>query len=161
MRSILAISICFAALAWGVMAEGSDRKLNQMVTPTSFATIADFLAASPELSTIKNLFGSPMLPKEIVAILSNPATAGTFFIPTNTAFRKLPSKTLPWLVSPANIDFLQAFLIYHVVPSGVYKYQDGINAVKASGGPSIELPSAFVYNETTEAAYAIILSLNA
>jgi uncharacterized surface protein with fasciclin (FAS1) repeats len=165
MRSILAISICISALASGLMAEGADRELNQMVTSsgpsaTSFATIYECLSTRPELSTIKQLFGSPMLPKEILASLNDSATAGTLFFPTDAAFRNLPSAALTWLTSSSNSDFLNAFLVYLVVPSGVYKYQDGINAVKASGGTSIELPTGFVYNETTGAAYPIIVSLN-
>ena len=57
----------------------------------------------------------------------------TVFAPTNAAFGKLPSQTVPMLLEPANKAALQAVLTYHVV-AGKYTYDSIAKEIMARGG---------------------------
>ncbi len=57
----------------------------------------------------------------------------TVFAPTNAAFDKLPSGTVPTLLKPENKAQLQGVLTYHVV-AGEVKAADLVHAIKDNGG---------------------------
>jgi uncharacterized surface protein with fasciclin (FAS1) repeats len=57
----------------------------------------------------------------------------TVFAPTNEAFAKLPSDTVPTLLKPENKDTLVKILTYHVVP-GRYTASDLMKLIKAGHG---------------------------
>ncbi|BCM89124.1 immunogenic protein MPB70 [Abditibacteriota bacterium] len=57
----------------------------------------------------------------------------TVFAPTNEAFNKLPTDTVPTLLKPENKDTLSSVLTYHVVP-GNYSAKDLIKLIKTGKG---------------------------
>lgn len=57
----------------------------------------------------------------------------TVFAPTNEAFNKLPTDTVPTLLKPENKDTLTSVLTYHVVP-GTYTSKDILKLIKTGKG---------------------------
>ena len=60
----------------------------------------------------------------------------TVFAPTNKAFAKLPSATVPTLLKPENKDTLVKILTYHVV-AGRYSAKDLMDMVKKGNGKAM------------------------
>ncbi len=57
----------------------------------------------------------------------------TVFAPTNEAFNKLPTDTVPTLLKPENKDTLTSVLTYHVV-AGNYSAKDLLKLIKTGKG---------------------------
>jgi uncharacterized surface protein with fasciclin (FAS1) repeats len=71
----------------------------------------------------------------LVDTLSGPGPF-TVFAPTNEAFAKLPSNTVPMLLQPDNKPMLVKVLTYHVVP-GRLSAADLMAQVQAGGGKAV------------------------
>ncbi len=72
---------------------------------------------------------------DLVATLEGPGPF-TVFAPTNAAFDKLPSNTVPVLLEPANKAALVKVLTYHVVP-GRLTTADLAAQIQAGGGKAV------------------------
>jgi uncharacterized surface protein with fasciclin (FAS1) repeats len=74
-------------------------------------TIFETVTAHPELST----WVSMLTPIGLDTTLSNPQPF-TVFVPTNQAFKKLTSGTMPHYFNANNLEKLATTLKYHIVP---------------------------------------------
>lgn len=92
-----------------LIAAATIAALSGCATRSSPVSVADTLAAKPELSTLSNLVVKAGLTDTLKG--SGPFT---LFAPTNAAFAKVPAKTLDDLGK--DLVKLKAVLTYHVVP---------------------------------------------
>jgi uncharacterized surface protein with fasciclin (FAS1) repeats len=86
--------------------------LNGCATASAPVSVADTVAATPQLSTLNDLIARAGL-----SGMLKEAGPFTVFAPTNEAFAKVPAKTMSDLA--AHPDKLKAVLAYHVVPGKV------------------------------------------
>lgn len=108
-------------------------------------SLADTIAADPELSTLSGLLKSAGLSEQL-------AGAGplTVFAPTNAAFKAVPAKTMEDLGRQPQL--LKEVLTYHVV-TGTWMAKDIKNGkVKTLNGASLELSKAGTFVTVESAA---------
>ena len=104
-------------------------------TPSSPVSVADTIAAKPELSTLSSLVVKAGLTDTLKG--TGPFTV---FAPTNAAFAKVPAKTMDDLAKdPAK---LKAVLTYHVVPGKVMAADVKNSNTKTVNGANVALSKA-------------------
>ena len=104
-------------------------------TPSNPVSVADTIAAKPELSTLSSLVIKAGLTDTLKG--SGPFTV---FAPTNAAFAKVPAKTMDDLAKdPAK---LKAVLTYHVVPGKVMAADVKNSNTKTVNGANVALSKA-------------------
>ena len=109
--------------------------LSGCATPSKPMSVADTLAAKPELSTLSSLIVKAGLTDTLKG--TGPFTV---FAPTNAAFAKVPAKTMEDLgKDPAR---LKAVLTYHVVPGKVMAADVKNSNAKTVNGANIALSKA-------------------
>ena len=98
-------------------------------------SVADTIAASPQLSTLNGLVVKAGLTETL-------KTGGPFtvFAPTNDAFAKIPAKTMNDL--DKNPDRLKAVLTYHVLSSKVMADEVKNSNVKTVNGANLAVSKA-------------------
>lgn len=98
-------------------------------------SVADTIAASPQLSTLNGLVVKAGLTETL-------KTGGPFtvFAPTNDAFAKIPAKTMDDL--DKNPDRLKAVLTYHVLSSKVMADEVKNSNVKTVNGANLAVSKA-------------------
>ena len=101
-------------------------------TQSSPVSVADTIAAKPELSTLSSLIVKAGLTDTLKA-----AGPFTVFAPTNAAFAKVPAKTMDDLGKDP--EKLKAVLTYHVVPSKVMAADVKNGNAKTVNGANIAL----------------------
>jgi len=84
--------------------------LSGCATPSGPVSVADTIAAAPELSTLSSLVVKAGLTDTLKS-----AGPFTVFAPTNAAFEKLPKAAVAALTEPANAAKLKGVLTYHVI----------------------------------------------
>jgi len=94
----------------------------------------------PSKTIVQNAVASPIHKTLVAAVTAaglvdtlNSKGPFTVFAPTDAAFAKLPSNTVPMLVKPENKAMLTSILTYHVV-AGTYSTKDLDKLIKAGGG---------------------------
>jgi uncharacterized surface protein with fasciclin (FAS1) repeats len=106
--------------------------LSGCATQLSPMSVADTIAAKPELSTLSSLVVKAGLTDTLKG--TGPLTV---FAPTNAAFAKVPAKTLEDLgKDPAK---LKAVLTYHVVPGKVMAADVKNSSTKTVNGANLAL----------------------
>lgn len=121
-------------------------------TPVS---VADTIAADPQLSTLNTLVAKAGLTESLKA-----AGPLTVFAPTNDAFQAVPARTMDELAqNPAR---LKAVLAYHVVPARLVAADVKNGEVKTAQGASVALARAgdFVTVEEAMVQQADIIATN-
>lgn len=109
--------------------------LSGCATQTSPVSVADTIAAKPELSTLSSLVVKAGLTDTLKG--TGPFTV---FAPTNAAFAKVPAKTMDDLgKDPAK---LKAVLTYHVVPGKVMAADVKNGNAKTVNGANLALSKA-------------------
>ena len=110
--------------------------LSGCATVTKPVSVADTLAATPELSTLSGLVTKAGLTSTL-----NSAGPFTVFAPTNAAFAKVPAKTMEDLgKDPVR---LAAVLTYHVIPGKVMAADIKTNSnVKTVNGANVAVSKA-------------------
>ncbi len=90
--------------------------------------IVDLAAGQKDLSTL-------VLAVKTADLVQTLKSDGPFtvFAPTNTAFAKIDSKTIEFLLQPAGKEQLTKILTYHVV-AGNYTASDIVTAINIAGG---------------------------
>lgn len=129
--------------------------LSGCATPSGPVSVADTIAATPQLSTLNGLV--------MKAGLTDTLKGGgpfTVFAPTNEAFAKVPAKTMGALAAdPAK---LKAVLIYHVLPGKVMASEVKNGNVKTVNGANLALSKAgeFVTVEDGMVQQADVMATN-
>lgn len=129
--------------------------LSGCATPSGPVSVADTIAATPQLSTLNGLV--------MKAGLTDTLKGGgpfTVFAPTNEAFAKVPAKTMEALAAdPAK---LKAVLIYHVLPGKVMASEVKNGNVKTVNGANLALSKAgeFVTVEDGMVQQADVMATN-
>ncbi|MBC7649665.1 MAG: fasciclin domain-containing protein [Vitreoscilla sp.] len=109
--------------------------LSGCATPSGPVSVADTIAAAPELSTLSSLVVKAGLTDTLKS-----AGPFTVFAPTNAAFAKVPAKTMDDLANdPAK---LKAVLTYHVVPGKVMAADVKNGNVKSVNGANLAVSKA-------------------
>lgn len=109
--------------------------LSGCATPSMPVSVADTIAAKPELSTLSSLVAKAGLSDTLKG--TGPFTV---FAPTNAAFAKVPAKTMDELgKDPAK---LKAVLTYHVVPGKVMAAEVKNGNAKTVNGANLALSKA-------------------
>lgn len=110
--------------------------LSGCATVSKPVSVADTLAATPELSTLSGLVTKAGLTSTL-----NGAGPFTVFAPTNSAFAKVPAKTMEDLgKDPVR---LAAVLTYHVIPGKVMAADIKTNSnVKTVNGANVAVSKA-------------------
>ena len=109
--------------------------LSGCATQSMPVSVADTIAANPQLSTLSSLVAKAGLTDTLKG--SGPFT---LFAPTNEAFDKVPAKTLSTLAAdPAK---LKAILTYHVIPGKVMAAEIKNGNVKTVNGANIAVSKA-------------------
>ena len=104
-------------------------------TQSKPVSVADTIASKPELSTLSSLVVKAGLTDTLKG-----AGPFTVFAPTNTAFAKIPAKTMEDLSKdPAK---LKAVLTYHVIPGKVMAAEIKNGNVKTVNGANLALSKA-------------------
>ena len=144
-RRILILSAIVAALAGCATSSG----------PTS---VADTLAAQPQLSTFNGLVAKAGLAETLKA--TGPYTV---FAPSNEAFAKVPAKTMDQLgQDPAK---LKAVLSYHMIPgklmaadikNGNQKTVNGANLALSKAGDFVTVEEALVQTADISATNGVV-----
>ena len=98
-------------------------------------SVADTIAATPELSTLSSLVVKAGLTDTLKG--TGPFTV---FAPTNAAFAKVPAKTMDELAKDS--AKLRAVLTYHVIPSKVMAGDVKNGNVKTVNGANLALSKA-------------------
>lgn len=130
-RRILFVATTLAALAG-------------CATHSTSSSVADTIAAKPQLSTLSSL-----LAKAGLAATLQGTGPFTVFAPSNEAFAKVPAKTMDELASdPAK---LKAVLTYHVLPGKVVAADVKNGNVKTVHGANLALAKAGDYVTVEEA----------
>ena len=121
-------------------------------------SVADTLAAQPQLSTLNSL----VVQAGLVDTLKG-AGPFTVFAPTNEAFAKVPAKTMETLTSdPAR---LKAVLTYHVLPTKVMvadvkngnsKTVNGANLALSRAGDFVTVEDALVQTPDISAINGVV-----
>lgn len=127
-------------------------------TPSSPVSVADTIAAKPQLSTL-----SGMLAKTGLTDTLKGAGPFTVFAPTNEAFAKVPAKTMDVLSKdPAK---LKAVLTYHVVPgklmtadvkNGNSKTVNGASVALSKAGDFVTVEEALVQTPDISATNGVV-----
>ena len=118
-----------------IMLAASIAVLSGCATPSGPVSVADTLAATPELSTLSSLVVKAGLTDTLKG-----AGPFTVFAPTNAAFAKVPAKTMDDLAKdPAK---LKAVLTYHVVPGKVMAADVKNGNAKTVNGANLALSKA-------------------
>ena len=120
-RRLLLAAACAASLAGCASLSGPQ-------------TVADTIAANPNLSTLNTLVGQAGL----TDALKGPGPI-TLFAPTNDAFKAVPAKTMDELKDPAR---LKAVLSFHVLPAKLTSADVKNSSVKTVGGDNLALGKA-------------------
>ena len=144
-RRFLFIAVTLAALAG-------------CATPSGPVSVADTIAAQPELSTLNGLVAKTGLTDTLKG--TGPFTV---FAPTNEAFAKVPAKTMDELAKePAK---LKAVLTYHLVPgklmaadvkNGNSKTVNGANVALAKAGEFVTIEEALVQTADISATNGVV-----
>ena len=109
--------------------------LSGCATTSSPVSVADTIAATPDLSTLSSLVVKTGLTDTLKS-----AGPFTVFAPTNAAFAKVPAKTMDDLAKdPAK---LKAVLTYHVVPGKVMAAEVKNGNAKTVNGANLALSKA-------------------
>ena len=128
----------FNANRRALMLAASIAVLSGCATPSGPVSVADTLAAAPELSTLSSLVVKAGLTDTLKG--TGPFTV---FAPTNAAFAKVPAKTMDDLAKDP--EKLKAVLTYHVVP-GKFMASDVKNGnAKTVNGANLALSKAGDY----------------
>ena len=109
--------------------------LSGCATRTSPVSVADTIAAKPELSTLSSLLVKAGLTDTLKG--TGPFTV---FAPTNAAFAKVPARTMDDLGKDPGK--LKAVLTYHVVPGKVMAADVKNSTAKTVNGANIALSKA-------------------
>lgn len=109
--------------------------LSGCATQSMPVSVADTIAANPQLSTLNSLVAKSGLTDTLKG--SGPFT---LFAPTNEAFDKVPAKTLSTLT--ADPTKLKAILTYHVIPGKVMAAEIKNGNVKTVNGADIAVSKA-------------------
>ena len=109
--------------------------LTGCATQPSPVSVADTIAATPQLSTLNSLVVKAGLTETLKA--SGPFTV---FAPSNEAFSKVPAKTMSDLGN--NPDRLKAVLTYHVLSGKVMAADVKNSSVKTVNGANIAVSKA-------------------
>lgn len=104
-------------------------------TPSGPVSVADTIAADPELSTLNGLVQSAGLTETLKS-----AGPFTVFAPTNDAFKAVPANTLEALGKDAAA--LKGVLTFHVLPAKVMAADVKNGKVKTVNGADLELSKA-------------------
>ena len=118
-----------------IMLAASIVVLSGCATPSGPVSVADTLAAAPELSTLSSLVVKAGLTDTLKG--TGPFTV---FAPTNAAFAKVPAKTMDDLAKDP--EKLKAVLTYHVVPGKVMAGDVKNGNVKTVNGSNLALSKA-------------------
>ena len=118
-----------------IMLAASIVVLTGCATPSGPVSVADTLAAAPELSTLSSLVVKAGLTDTLKG--TGPFTV---FAPTNAAFAKVPAKTMDDLAKDP--EKLKAVLTYHVVPGKVMAGDVKNVNVKTVNGANLALSKA-------------------
>ena len=132
--------------------------LSGCATQSSPVSVADTIAAKPELSTLNSLVVKAGLTDTLKGI--GPFTV---FAPSNAAFAKVPAKTMDDLgMDPAK---LKAVLTYHVVPgkvmavdvkNGNAKTVNGANLALSKAGDFVTVEDAMVQTADISATNGVV-----
>jgi uncharacterized surface protein with fasciclin (FAS1) repeats len=112
--------------------------LSGCATTSSPVSVADTIAATPELSTLSSLVVKTGLTETL-----NSAGPFTVFAPTNAAFAKVPAKTMDDLAK--HPEKLKAVLTYHVIPAKVMAADVKNGNAKTVNGANLALSKAGDY----------------
>ena len=129
--------------------------LSGCATSSNPVSVADTIAAKPELSTLSSLVVKAGLTDTLKG-----AGPFTVFAPTNAAFAKVPAKTMEDLGKDP--EKLKAVLTYHVVPGKVMAAEVKNGNAKTVNGANLALSKAgeFVTVEDGMVQTADIASTN-
>jgi uncharacterized surface protein with fasciclin (FAS1) repeats len=144
-RRLLVIAATMTAMA----------ALNGCATSSVPVSVADTVAATPQLSTLNDLIA-----KAGLGAMLKEAGPFTLFAPTNEAFAKVPAKTMSDLA--AHPDKLKAVLAYHVVPGKVMAADVKNSNAKTANGANVALSKSgdFVTVEDAVVQRADIMATN-
>ncbi len=141
-----------------IMLAASLVVLSGCATPSGPVSVADTIAATPELSTLNSLMVNAGLTDTLKS-----AGPFTVFAPTNAAFAKVPAKTLDDLAKdPAK---LKAVLTYHVVSgkvmaadvkNGNAKTVNGANLALSKSGDFVTVEDGMVQKADISATNGVI-----
>ena len=132
--------------------------LNGCATTSTPVSVADTVAATPQLSTLNDLIA-----KAGLAGMLKEAGPFTVFAPTNEAFAKVPAKTMSELATDPTK--LKAVLAYHVVPgkimaadvkNGNVKTANGANAALSKSGEFVTVEDAVVEHADIMATNGVV-----
>lgn len=118
-----------------VFAIATVAALSGCASMTNPVSVADTLAATPELSTLNSL----VVKAGLTGTLKGTGPF-TLFAPTNAAFAKVPAKTMDDLGK--DTEKLKAVLTYHVVPGKVMAADVKNGNVKTVNGANLALSKA-------------------
>lgn len=150
-RRHLIVSVSAASLAALVMLSGC-------ATMRAPVTVAETIAANPELSTLNGL----IVKAGLVDTLKGTGPF-TVFAPSNAAFAKVPAKTLETLA--ANPAQLKSVLTFHVVPgktmaanvkNGNAKTVQGANLALSKAGTFVTVEDALVQTADIGATNGVV-----
>ena len=129
--------------------------LNGCATSSAPVSVADTVAATPQLSTLNDLIA-----KAGLSGMLKEAGPFTVFAPTNEAFAKVSANTMSDLA--AHPDKLKAVLAYHVVPGKVMAADVKNGNVKTANGANVALSKSgeFVTIEDAVVQRADIMATN-
>ena len=129
--------------------------LNGCATASAPVSVADIVAATPQLSTLNE-----MITKAGLSGMLKEAGPFTVFAPTNEAFAKVPTKTMSDLA--AHPDKLKAVLAYYVVPGKVMAADVKNSNAKTANGANVALSKSgeFVTVEDAVVQRADIMATN-
>jgi len=137
---LLATGVAMLALG-GCATEIDDDDDGMRISASAESTVMVGGAAMyPSRTIVANAVNSPIHTTLVAAVQAaglvdtlNSAGPFTVFAPTNAAFDRLPSGTVPMLVRPENKAMLTSILTYHVVP-GRLSAADLMARIRAGGG---------------------------
>ena len=118
-----------------IMLAASIVVLSGCATTSGPVSVAETLAAAPELSTLSSLVVKAGLTDTLKG--TGPFTV---FAPTNAAFAKVPAKTMDDLAKDP--EKLKAVLTYHVVPDKVMAAEVKNGNAKTVNGANLALSKA-------------------
>jgi hypothetical protein len=125
----------FSANRRSILLAAAITVLSGCATTSSPVSVADTIAATPELSTLSSLVVKAGLTDTLKGV--GPFTV---FAPTNAAFAKVPAKTMDDLAKDS--EKLKAVLTYHVVPGKVMASDVKNGNVKTVNGANLALSKA-------------------
>jgi uncharacterized surface protein with fasciclin (FAS1) repeats len=125
----------FNAKRRAIMLAASIAVLSGCASHRSPVSVAETIAAAPELSTLSGLIVKAGLTDTLKS-----AGPFTVFAPTNAAFAKVPAKTMDDLAQ--HPDKLKAVLTFHVVPGKVMAADVKNSNAKTVNGANLALSKA-------------------